>query len=66
MINKTVDVLVEKEEQGQCSGRTQSNQLVHFNGNNIIGEIVQVKIFEISPWSLKGVMSSSKELAVLK
>tara|TARA_A100001037_G_C15115611_1_gene621228 strand:+ start:91 stop:1353 length:1263 start_codon:yes stop_codon:yes gene_type:complete len=66
LINKTVDVLVEKEEQGQCSGRTQSNQLVHFNGNNIIGEIVQVKIFEISPWSLKGVMSSSEELAVLK
>ena len=65
LVNATVDVLVEKEENGRCSGRTQNNQLVHFNGNQVIGKIVKVKIFEISPWSLKGVMSNSEELAVL-
>ena len=41
------------------------NQLVHFNGKQVIGKIVKVKIFEISPWSLKGVMSNSEELAIL-
>ena len=65
LVNATVDVLVEKEENGRCSGRTQNNQLVHFNGNQVIGKIVKVKIFEISRWSLKGVMSNSEELAVL-
>ena len=65
LINTSVDVLVEKEENGRCSGRTQNNQLVHFNGSHVIGKIVKVKIFEISPWSLKGIMSNSEELAVL-
>ena len=65
LINTSVDVLVEKEDIGKCSGRTEKNQLVHFKGNNLIGEIVKVKIYEVSPWSLKGVLHQSKEFAIL-
>jgi tRNA-2-methylthio-N6-dimethylallyladenosine synthase len=65
LINSIFKVLVEKEEDGKCTGRTTGNQLVHFNGNNILGSIVEVQIHEVSPWSLKGILANSNEIAII-
>lgn len=50
-----VEDFQEKEEKIILTGRTRNNKLTHFEGDkSLVGEVVQVVITEISPWSLKG------------
>ena len=47
-------VLVEREDEGRCTGRTRGGQLVHFDGHKrLIGRLVDVEIVEATPWSLQ-------------
>jgi len=46
-----------KKNQQQISGRTECNRVVNFNGSkNLIGQIVNVKITEALPNSLRGIL----------
>lgn len=56
MLNKIVDVLVEgKNEKGKLFGYTDTNKLINFAGNeNLIGNIIKVKVIEAKTWSLDG------------
>lgn len=50
-----VDKLNEKESEFNLNGRTRSNKIVYFKGNeSLIGKLVKVKINEVTAWSLKG------------
>lgn len=57
--NKVVEVLVEEQkEDGRYVGRTRTNKLVHFYGrDNLLGEIVDVKIEKVNRFSLEGVLN---------
>ncbi|WP_457643244.1 tRNA (N6-isopentenyl adenosine(37)-C2)-methylthiotransferase MiaB [Persephonella sp.] len=55
--NKVVEVLVEEEKDGKYTGRTRTNKLVHIEGgNNLLGEIVKIKIRKANRFSLEGEM----------
>ena len=54
LLGDTVEVLVERETDGRSTGRTHHGQLVHFDAVNRIGDLVEVSIDEVSPWSLRG------------
>ncbi len=56
MLNKIVDVLVEgKNEKGKLFGYTDTNKLINFAGDeNLIGNIIKVKVIEAKTWSLDG------------
>lgn len=57
-LNQTVSVLVDKCEDGICSGNSGEMKLVQFPGNeNLIGTIVNVKITNPETWILRGVRS---------
>jgi len=53
---KHLEVLVEgKDPKGNLVGRTRSNKEVIFEGpNELIGSFLEVKIEEVTPWSLRG------------
>ncbi len=54
-VGQTVEVLVEKYEEGVCSGNSKEMKLVQFLGTaDLVGTIVNVKIFEAKEWLLKG------------
>lgn len=51
LLNKVVDVLVEKENYG----RTNTFKQIKFDGNGkLIGKFVRIKITGVTPWNLKG------------
>ena len=54
LLGETVEVLVEREDEGRATGRTRHRQLVHFDGAGLLGELVKVAIAEATPWSLRG------------
>jgi tRNA-2-methylthio-N6-dimethylallyladenosine synthase len=55
LLGKTVDVLVEGQAKGKWYGRTRTNKLVHFgHEGNPIGQLLDVRITQTSPWSLQG------------
>jgi tRNA-2-methylthio-N6-dimethylallyladenosine synthase len=57
MMGKVLDVLVEgRSKRGeQLSGRTDTNKIVNFDGDNIyIGKLVKVNIEDAYPHSLRG------------
>jgi len=60
LINTIQRVLVEetsKSDENVLSGRTETNKLVHFKGNNnIIGQIVDVKITDAKTFTLEGII----------
>lgn len=60
MRGAVVEVLVEgpsKTNPEMLSGRTRTNKLVHFAGDEkLVGELVQVRIEDISTWTLHGVL----------
>ena len=60
LLNKTVKVLVEevsKNNEEILSGRTNSGKLVHFKADeNLIGDIVDVKITSVKTFTLEGVL----------
>jgi tRNA-2-methylthio-N6-dimethylallyladenosine synthase len=65
LLGQTVEVLVERESDGRSTGRTRRGQLVHFDATGRTGELVEVTVDEITPWSLQGRLADSLSLAVL-
>ena len=56
---QTLPVLVEGLKRGKAEGRTRNDKLVYIeDGQELIGETVDVKIESTSPWSLKGRVAS--------
>lgn len=54
-VGQTVSVLVEKCEEGVCSGYSSEMKLVHFaGGDDVVGKIVPVKINWTDTWLLRG------------
>lgn len=50
------EVLIDNSKNGAESGRNRNDKLVYLEDDeNRLGELVQVKINDISPWSLKGI-----------
>jgi tRNA-2-methylthio-N6-dimethylallyladenosine synthase len=59
LLNKTVEVLVEKREKGKWSGRTRGDKLVFFaEKGNFQSCLMNLKITHTSPWSMIGILSS--------
>jgi tRNA-2-methylthio-N6-dimethylallyladenosine synthase len=59
LLNKTVEVLVEKREKGKWSGRTRGDKLVFFTEKgNYQSCLINLKITHTSPWSMRGILSS--------
>jgi len=55
LIGQSVEVLVEEKDRGKWRGRTRTGKLVFFSDKrHCAGELVNVKITDASPWSLKG------------
>ncbi|MBI2328865.1 MAG: tRNA (N6-isopentenyl adenosine(37)-C2)-methylthiotransferase MiaB [Chloroflexi bacterium] len=51
----TVEVLVEGKQKGKWQGRTRSGTLVFFSDHgNYLGQLVNIRIEQTSPWSLQG------------
>jgi len=64
LLGSTQEILVEEEKDGVLSGRTRSNKLVHFTGKAVIGDLVDVRIVETGPWSLRGAQLAVPEPAI--
>ena len=60
MIGRTYEVLVEgpsKEDPAFFTGRTRGNHIIHFPGGaELLGELVDVKVDDASPVSLRGTL----------
>lgn len=55
LVGKVQQLLVEECAQGICKGRTSGNKLVFFeSGEDLSGQLVDVKITEAKTWSLTG------------
>jgi len=60
-IGKTVEVMVESCENGECKGRTPANQMVHFSRQDrafAAGDLTTVLIHQAGKHSLKGELHS--------
>ena len=64
LLGSTQEILVEEEKEGVLSGRTRSNKLVHFKGKAGIGDLVDVRVVEAGPWSLRGAQLAMPEPAI--
>lgn len=59
LLDKTVEVLVEKRQKGKWQGRSRSGKLVFFSScDNVMGQLVKLRITKTSPWSLQGRVES--------
>ena len=57
--DKVVEVLVEGKARDKWQSRTRSGKLVFFNDNSDrLGQLVNIRIDKISPWSLQGKVES--------
>ena len=65
LLNQTVEVLVEQEQDGRASGRTRRGQIVHFDARGRLGELVEVTVSQVTPWSAQGHVADELTLAVL-
>ena len=71
LLGREVEVLVEQNESGRCTGRTRQGQLVHFDAvgpqaaKGALGGLVRVEIAQVTPWSLQGHIAGTLTLAVL-
>ncbi|MCK9487679.1 MAG: tRNA (N6-isopentenyl adenosine(37)-C2)-methylthiotransferase MiaB [Dehalococcoidia bacterium] len=65
LLNQTVEVLVEQEQDGRASGRTRRGQIVHFNARGRVGDLVEVTVSQVTPWSAQGHLADELTLAVL-
>jgi tRNA-2-methylthio-N6-dimethylallyladenosine synthase len=65
LLNQTVEVLVEQEQDGRATGRTRRGQIVHFNATGHVGDLVEVTVSQVSPWSAQGHLADELTLAVL-
>jgi hypothetical protein len=53
-IGKTVRVLCDSSEHGECSGRTSGNKIVNFKGKAMVGTFADVEITSAGAYILKG------------
>jgi tRNA-2-methylthio-N6-dimethylallyladenosine synthase len=63
---RTVEVLVDgvsKRNEAEVSGRTRCNRVVNFHGEGrvAVGDVVQVRVTEALPHSLRGTLASTPE-----
>ncbi len=65
LLRATVEVLVEREEEGRSTGRARTGQLVHFNATGVVGELAEVTVDRVTPWSLQGRLAGDLTLAVV-
>lgn len=72
LLGREVEVLVEQNEGGRCTGRTRQGQLVHFDAplfgdarSGVPGNLVRVEIAQVTPWSLQGHVAGNLTLAVI-
>ena len=65
LLGGIVEVLVEREEEGRSTGRARGGQLVHFNATGVVGELAEVTIDRVTPWSLQGRLAGDLTLAVV-
>ena len=64
-LGRSVEVLVERCEEGRCTGRTRGGQLVHFDGHaRLVGTLVSVEVEAATAWSLQGRQAGTFELLV--
>jgi len=68
-LGETVEVLVDgaaKKNAGELSGRTRCNRIVNFDGQGrvAVGDSVHVRVTEVLPHSLRGMLVASPEEAV--
>jgi tRNA-2-methylthio-N6-dimethylallyladenosine synthase len=61
LLGKTVEVLIEGERKGKWYGRTRSGKLVFSsNGNDCLGQLMNISIEKTGPWSLQGKVRREK------
>ena len=65
LLGQTVEVLVEREQEGRSTGRTRHGQLVHFDATAMLGELAEVTVDLVTPWSLQGRLADALTLAVV-
>ena len=65
LLQSRLEVLVEREKEGRSSGRARGGQLVHFDGTGLVGQLVEVDVDEVSPWSLQGRRADDLTLAMI-
>ncbi len=65
LLGGTVEVLVEREQEGRSTGRTRHGQLVHFDATEMLGALVEVTVDRVTPWSLQGRLADALTLAVV-
>jgi tRNA-2-methylthio-N6-dimethylallyladenosine synthase len=65
-LNKEVEILVEgrsERSNGRLMGRTRTNKIVNFVGDdNLVGQLVDVRIVSANPWALRGQLPHSSLL----
>jgi len=61
LINKNVEVLIEKEKNGYLLGKTKEYKNIKFKGSKeLIRKFVIVKVKDVSPWKLEGEIINQK------
>ncbi len=66
LVGRSVEVLVEREQEGRLTGRIRGGQLVHFDGyRNLVGNLVDVSVTEATPWSLQGQQAGALSFSVV-
>jgi tRNA-2-methylthio-N6-dimethylallyladenosine synthase len=68
-LGETVEVLIDgvaKKNPGELSGRTRCNRIVNFDGQGrlAVGDLAPVRVSEVLPHSLRGVLAETPEEAV--
>jgi tRNA-2-methylthio-N6-dimethylallyladenosine synthase len=66
LAGRTMEVLVDgtsRKDPGELSGRTRCNRVVNFDGagRTAVGDIVQVRVTEVLPHSLRGALATPEE-----
>jgi tRNA-2-methylthio-N6-dimethylallyladenosine synthase len=62
---RTVEVLPEGFKRGRAYGRNRNDKLVYVeDGDELIGQMTNVKVIKTTPWSLQGVVASPLKVAV--
>lgn len=65
ILGRTVEVLVEQVEDGRASGRTRRGQIVHFTYTGARGDLVEVMVSQVTPWSAQGHIADELTLSVV-
>jgi tRNA-2-methylthio-N6-dimethylallyladenosine synthase len=68
LLGKSVEVLVEERHRGMWQGRARTDRLVFFDAEgrpDIKGQLVQVHVKRVGPWSLQGSASPVAPVATV-